>query len=135
MIYSIESLNQDDLTNKPGSNGGEFRRPAVDISTTTRPKKTLNSKKVAAAANNNNVDGIVRNISALPITGVFDHTNRPGTIQWKTPKLVTDGQRNNINSQDVVLGPIYRLPLDSDDTGAQVLMHWAYAHLKIRLKN
>jgi hypothetical protein len=75
----------------------------------------------------------VRNISALPVTGVFDHTNRPGTIIWKTPKLVTDQQRNK-NSKEVVLGPVYRLPLDSDDTGSQVRMEWAYANLKVRSK-
>ncbi|OAD02140.1 hypothetical protein MUCCIDRAFT_82524 [Mucor lusitanicus CBS 277.49] len=78
----------------------------------------------------------LKNISALPTTGTFDHTNRPGTIEWKEPKLAyqppkTDEEHDD--SKDVVLGPMYRLPVDSDDAaGTQIDLRWTYANLKVR---
>lgn len=32
----------------------------------------------------------------------------------------------------MILSPVYRLPIDLDDTGAQVQLEWAYTQLKVR---
>ncbi|KAI8974990.1 hypothetical protein BDB01DRAFT_805618 [Pilobolus umbonatus] len=69
------------------------------------------------------------NVTQLPLFGTFDHTYRPGTLLWKTPKpKYVSGN----NPKHVEIGPVYRLPVDSDDTGSQVKMEWAYANLKVR---
>ncbi|CEP10105.1 hypothetical protein [Parasitella parasitica] len=70
------------------------------------------------------------NVSALPTSGVFDHTNRPGTIEWKMPKLTFPQQDKS--SKNVILGPVYRLPVDNDDAGAQIDLRWTYTNLKVR---
>lgn len=78
----------------------------------------------------------LKNISALPTTGAFDHTHRPGTIEWQEPKLTYQPQEKKGDDGDnraVVLGPVYRLPVDSDDAaGTQIDLKWTYANLKVR---
>lgn len=68
-------------------------------------------------------------IKDLPTNGVYDHNVRPGTLQWIHPKTSIKQK-----TDDVILSPVYRLPIDSDDTGAQVQLEWTYTHLKVRPK-
>ncbi|GAN04856.1 hypothetical protein MAM1_0075c04321 [Mucor ambiguus] len=93
-----------------------------------RPVDLLSSTATTAAA--------LKNISALPTTGIFDHTNRPGTIEWKEPKLTYQPLKTDDDGgagKEVVLGPVYRLPVDSDDAaGTQIDLKWTYANLKVR---
>ncbi|OBZ85043.1 hypothetical protein A0J61_06901 [Choanephora cucurbitarum] len=70
----------------------------------------------------------------LPTNATYDHTHRPGMLLWKTPKLVW--QNPNRGEKDpVILGPVFRLPVDSDDSGAQVQMEWFYTQLQVRPQN
>ena len=88
-----------------------------------RPSKP----KVPTAA-----DTALKNVSALPTKGEFDHTNRPGVVVWKVPQVKPEQAKD---SKQVLLGPMYRLPLDSDDTGSLIQMEWNYVNLKVRPEN
>ncbi|KAI8084278.1 uncharacterized protein B0P05DRAFT_585570 [Gilbertella persicaria] len=72
-----------------------------------------------------------KSLLSLPTNATFDHTHRPGLLLWKTPKLVWQDP-NRGEKDPVILGPVYRLPVDSDDSGAQVQMEWSYTQLKVR---
>ncbi|KAI8885776.1 hypothetical protein K501DRAFT_179016, partial [Backusella circina FSU 941] len=73
------------------------------------------------------------NLTTLPTNGEYAFTFRPGTIQWKTPKKLAF-QPTQEEAQPIELDPVFRLPIDDDDTGAQVRFEWGYNNLKIRPK-
>ncbi|KAI8647741.1 hypothetical protein BD408DRAFT_309 [Parasitella parasitica] len=102
----------------------KIRRPMMKMNQhrkpNMRPADPLSATTAAASIN----------VSALPTSGIFDHTNRPGTIEWKVPKL-TFVQQDDA-SKDVLLGPVYRLPVDKDDAGTQIDLKWTYTNLKVR---
>lgn len=128
-LKSLYSINKKLV---PGLHGDRpRRRPINHHSDRIRPKKGIhqlnNNKEVIK-----DEGGLVKNVSALPTNGEYDHTHRPGSVVWKTPKPKLEQAQND---KDVILGPIYRLPLDHDDTGAQIQMEWSYTHLKVRPEN
>ncbi|KAL9544318.1 hypothetical protein MBANPS3_007694 [Mucor bainieri] len=116
-----------------------MRRPMMVMNKHNRkyPKRPVDLLSPTATTAAAAAAAALKNISALPTTGAFDHTNRPGTIEWKEPKLTYQPPKKDADDEDsrkeVILGPVYRLPVDSDDAaGTQIDLKWTYANLKVR---
>lgn len=126
IITHHHSVNQSDKYPKQ-----DRPRPVRLDSGNAAPRKSLPTPSASASASASESKSL--NLSALPTEGEYSFTFRPGTIQWKSPKKLAF-QPTEDEAQPIELDPVFRLPIDNDDTGAQVRFEWSYNNLKIRPK-